>query len=81
MKRKKGGRKLTAAKFGVLNHDTSVDNIGACTASSAVIVDIVSRSFLVMRNTAKTPSSIALCGERIDSDNGILLNEFDLSNA
>lgn len=71
-------RERTAAKFGVLNHDTSVDNIGACTTSSAVVVNIVRRSPLVMRDAGKTPSSIALGGERIDSDNGILLDEFNL---
>ena len=58
--------------------DTSVNDVGADTLTSAVVVDVGAGGQGSVRDTAKTPGRAGLGDVGVDGDNGILLNVLDL---
>lgn len=77
----------TALELGVRSGDTSVNDVGAGTGASRVVVGVGSTTLVLVRDAGKTPgrrslSNVGLLLEvqlaKIGPDNGILLNVVDL---
>lgn len=64
--------------YAVSGQDTSVNNVGADTSTSAVVVNILARGKSLMRDTAETPWRAALGDVGVDGDNSVLLNVLNL---
>lgn len=72
----KNGEWLATYRVGVLN--TGVDDVRASARAGGGVVSVFGAAGLGVRDTAKTPRSIALGDILVDAHNGILLDELDL---
>lgn len=58
--------------------NTSIDDVGASSLTSAGIILIGGAATSTVGDAAKTPRSIGLLSESLESNDGILLNVLDL---
>lgn len=74
-----GAPNSTSLEFGVLNIDTSIDNVGGDTLSSSRIVDIVTNTRLLGGDASKTPCrSVGLGLKFVGLDDGVRLDVVNL---
>lgn len=66
------------ATYRVAGIDTRVDNVGADSLASAVVIDVLAGTSLAVGDATKTPGGAVLGDIRIGAGNGILLDVFDL---
>lgn len=62
----------------VVDINAGIDNVGASTLASGIVIGVSLAASLVARDTGKTPGSIVLLSSSLDGDDGILLNVLDL---
>ena len=58
--------------------NAGINNIGAGTLTSAIVVSVGLTTGLVARDAGKTPRSIVLLSSSLDGDDSVLLNVLDL---
>lgn len=58
--------------------NASINNVGASTLASAIVVGVSLATGLVARDAGKAPRSIVLLSSSLDSDDSVLLNVLDL---
>lgn len=71
------GRWIT---YGMSSIDTSINDIGADSRSSTVIISVASNSTLAVGDASNTPSSAVLGNVGIDSSNTVFLDKGNLKN-
>lgn len=62
----------------VVDINAGIDNVGASTLTSAVIVGVSLATRPVTRDAGKTPRSIVLLGGGLDGDDSVLLDVLNL---
>ena len=58
--------------------DAGVDDVGACSSTCTVIVDIRCTTSGARRDAAQAPRDATLCHIPVEGDDGVLLNVFHL---
>lgn len=58
--------------------DTCINHVGTGTGTGSLVIDVGSRSFSLMRDTAEAPGGISLLNILIDTKDSIFLNIINL---